>query len=198
MKVLLGVTGSIAAKLTPQLVELLSKEHTVQVVATRQAHNFFDATQITVPVWNHRDEMTSDGEILHIALRRWADVLLIAPLTAHTLARLANGFADDLLTCVARAWDMHNPLIVAPAMNTLMWEHRITKEQLDKLERYFIYFTVVQPVEKTLACGDHGIGAMAPLAEILKAVSDPYKRIEKPKKLAVKSKYQYFGEWDLP
>ncbi len=182
MKVLLGVTGSIAAKLTPQLVQLLSKEHVVQIVATRQARNFFDATQLTVPIWNYRDEMTGDGEILHIALRRWADALLIAPLTAHTLARLANGLADDLLTSVARAWDMSKPIIVAPAMNTFMWEHPATKEHLTKLRRWYPRLVIVQPVIKTLACGDHGMGAMAPLEKIEKAVVTRIKKKRKSRR----------------
>jgi phosphopantothenoylcysteine decarboxylase len=71
-----------------------------------------------------------DDPVLHIELRRWADLLLIAPLDANTLAKLAAGLADNCLTCVWRAWDPHRPVILAPAMNTLMWEHPLTARHL--------------------------------------------------------------------
>lgn len=71
--------------------------------------------------WSKRED-----PVLHIDLRKWADVLLVAPLSANTLAKLANGLCDNLLTCVARAWDFSRPLLVAPAMNTLMWESPFT------------------------------------------------------------------------
>src|SRR5207302_2037596 len=74
-----------------------------------------------------------DDPVLHIELRRWADVLLIAPLDANTLAKLANGLADNCLTCVWRAWDLARPVLLAPAMNTLMWEHRLTTRHLRQL-----------------------------------------------------------------
>ena len=77
------------------------------------------------------DERTD--EVLHIELRRWADVLLIAPLDANTLAKLAVGLSDNCLTCVWRAWDPVRPVILAPAMNTLMWEHAITARHLSQL-----------------------------------------------------------------
>lgn len=71
--------------------------------------------------WNKRED-----PVLHIELRKWADVFLVAPLSANTLAKMANGLCDNLLTCVARAWDFKRPLLVAPAMNTLMWESPFT------------------------------------------------------------------------
>src|SRR5205085_10485109 len=71
--------------------------------------------------------------VLHIELRRWADLLLIAPLDANTLAKLANGLADNCLTCVWRAWEPARPVVLAPAMNTLMWEHPLTGRHLRQL-----------------------------------------------------------------
>jgi len=68
--------------------------------------------------------------VLHIELRRWADVLLFAPLTAHTLAKLALGLCDNLPTNIARAWDSNKPVLVAPAMNTHMWNHPLTADHL--------------------------------------------------------------------
>ena len=86
--------------------------------------------------WPGRDEgrrWQRDEDVLHIELRRWADVLLIAPLDANTLAKLANGLADNCLTCVWRAWEPGRPVVLAPAMNTLMWQHPATGRHLRQL-----------------------------------------------------------------
>ncbi|GLI71429.1 hypothetical protein VaNZ11_016643 [Volvox africanus] len=99
--------------------------------------------------------------VLHIELRRWADVLVVAPLSANTLAKMANGLADNLLTCVVRAWDFTRPLLVAPAMNTAMWTSPFTSRHLDTLTQLGANVVVVPPISKRLACGDEGMGAMA-------------------------------------
>jgi phosphopantothenoylcysteine decarboxylase len=131
--------------------------------------------------------------VLHIELRRWADLLLIAPLDANTLAKLACGLADNCLTCVWRAWDPARPTILAPAMNTLMWEHPLTWRHLRQLatdhsnlplppdaadESLMVWInahcprlSVVPPINKELACGDVGVGGMAELPEIVAAVN---------------------------
>ncbi|KAK6499286.1 hypothetical protein TWF506_003913 [Arthrobotrys conoides] len=98
--------------------------------------------------------------ILHIELRRWADILLIAPLSANSLAKIVGGFSDNLLLSVIRAWDTNKLIAVAPAMNTLMWEHPVTTKQVKVLETEWGWFRVLRPVEKLLACGDSGSGAM--------------------------------------
>lgn len=176
MNILLGVTGSVAATLTPQLVRALQTAgHTVQVVATKPATYFFSATDIPARVWTDSDEWPVTGwhkgdPVLHIELRQWADVLLIAPLTANTLAKLAHGLTDNLLTSVARAWDRDKPIILVPAMNTLMWTHPATAEHLATLKRWYPRLTIIDPVEKTLACGDTGIGAMAPIDTIASTI----------------------------
>ncbi|KAG1662842.1 hypothetical protein FOA52_010633 [Chlamydomonas sp. UWO 241] len=109
-------------------------------------------------------------DVLHIELRRWADVLVIAPLSANTLAKVAGGLADNVLTCVVRAWDWGAaPMLVAPAMNTLMWSSPFTDQHLTVITR--LGAAVVPPVSKRLACGDTGIGAMADPADIAAAVS---------------------------
>src|SRR5207244_10305246 len=69
----------------------------------------------------------------HIELRKWADLLCIAPLDANTLAKLANGLADNCLTCVWRAWELARPVVLAPAMNTLMWDHPLTRRHLRQI-----------------------------------------------------------------
>ncbi|KAJ6260356.1 hypothetical protein Dda_4582 [Drechslerella dactyloides] len=105
--------------------------------------------------------------ILHIELRRWADILLVAPLSANSLAKIVNGFSDNLLLSVVRAWDTAKPIACAPAMNTLMWEHPVTAKQIAVLESEWSWFTVLRPVEKVLACGDSGSGAMREWTDIV-------------------------------
>ena len=111
--------------------------------------------------------------VLHIELRKWADGLLVAPCSANTLAKLAGGLADNLLTCVARAWEfgadgrVAKPLLLAPAMNTAMWAHPCTAAHLGALQAWG--GALVPPVEKVLACGDRGLGAMAAVEDIVAA-----------------------------
>lgn len=107
--------------------------------------------------------------VLHIQLRQWADLLVVAPLDANTLAKLAYGLCDNLVTCVARAWDLGRPWLVAPAMNDRMWEHPFTGAQLEVLERQ-LNVSVVRPVRKLLACNVEGMGAMAAPETIAQAV----------------------------
>jgi phosphopantothenoylcysteine decarboxylase len=206
--VLLGVTGSVAAIKTPELfAELRRAGHHVKVVATQAALYFFDPAQLdpSQPQRNRalvildEDEWPgrADGrkyqrndEVLHIELRRWAELFLIAPLDANTLAKLANGLADNCLTCVWRAWDPSRPVVLAPAMNTLMWEHPLTVRHLrqlaadagapldalpldaliDEINRRCPRLRVVAPQSKLLACGDVGMGALAALDEIVETV----------------------------
>src|SRR5438552_3021572 len=147
-KVLLGVTGSVAALKTPELYAALRLAgHQVKIVATEAALYFFDPKAIDPSrqtrnpeivildedEWSGREEsrLAQRGDaVLHIELRKWADVLCIAPLDANTLAKIANGLADNCLTCVCRAWDLTKRIVLAPAMNTLMWEHPATRRHL--------------------------------------------------------------------
>jgi phosphopantothenoylcysteine decarboxylase len=128
--------------------------------------------------------------VLHIELRNWADVMVVAPLSAHTLAKFAHGMCDDTLSSVARAWwsanassasslgstsiSTNNPMVVAPAMNTGMWQHPVTEQQLQTLTSFAPHpslVTIVQPQVKTLACGETGDGALAPVQDIVEAVA---------------------------
>ncbi|KAL5366039.1 flavoprotein [Aspergillus floccosus] len=128
---------------------------------------------------------TRGSEILHIALRRWAHLLLIAPLSANSLAKIVHGFADNLLTSVVRAWDTTGLIdgktdarvVVAPAMNTAMWVHPVTGQQIRVLEEEWGakkkeggWFEVLRPIEKNLACGDVGGGAMMEWMDIVAVV----------------------------
>lgn len=121
--------------------------------------------------------------VLHIDLRNWADLLLVAPLSAHTLAKVAHGLSDDTLSCVIRAWEFGRgssranakPLLLAPAMNTAMWVHVLTNQQLETIRGFFTEddanaFHVIEPQTKLLACGEFGDGALAEVADIVKRV----------------------------
>ncbi len=186
MKILLGVTSSVAAKLTPKLVKLLLKQgHMVQVVATEKSLYFWQQEQLEIPVVTEADEWPGtqydqDAPIAHIALREWADLMLIAPLTANTLAKMANGLCDNLLSSIVRSWDPQKPVVIAPAMNTKMWEHPLTAEQLKKLGEWYP-LSVVQPIAKKLACGDYGLGAMADLDTIVQTVQDVINSLKQKK-----------------
>ena len=121
--------------------------------------------------------------MLHIELRDWADVCVLAPLSAHTLAKIANGLCDDTLSCVLRAWDYGHgersgkPLILAPAMNTAMWQHPLTCSQLATIQSFWADpethntgIQIIEPQVKTLACGEVGTGALASVNDIVEAV----------------------------
>ena len=117
----------------------------------------------------------------HIVLRDWATVCVVAPLSAHSLAKFANGLCDDTLSCILRAWNFGpsgKPLILAPAMNVAMWEHPITAQQLNQIVNFGVTFDsskicvhIIPPQEKMLACGDVGMGAMAEVGLIVDTVS---------------------------
>lgn len=186
--VLLGVTGSVAAIYTPELYrDLRDAGHAVKIVATQSSLYFFDAAAIeSTPVGSrNHDVVILDADewpkahyqrgdpVLHIELRRWADLLLIAPLDANTLAKLALGITDNCLTCVYRAWDPTRPVVLAPAMNTLMWEHPATARHLAQVTADLRNsLRIVSPITKKLACDDVGVGAMADRAEILEVVAN--------------------------
>ncbi|MBX7104463.1 MAG: phosphopantothenoylcysteine decarboxylase, partial [Gemmataceae bacterium] len=177
-KILLGVTGSVAAVRTPLLVrELLAERHAVKVAATESSLHFFDPAELPAGVLHRDSDEWPAGRyqrgdpVLHIELRNWADLFLIAPLDAHTLAKLALGLCDNLPTCVARAWPGDKPLALAPAMNTLMWEQPVTARHLaqisdDRQGR----LAVIGAIAEELARGDVRVGGMTEVPDIVAAV----------------------------
>lgn len=146
--------------------------------AQRHASPSPPTTCAGAPVYTDADEWAAwsgrGDPVLHITLRRWADVLLVAPLSANTLAKLAHGMADNLVTCVCRAWDVAKPQVVAPAMNTAMWQHPHTAKHLAELATLGV--VIVPPVSKRLVCGDVGVGAMADVGAIMEVVLSTWRR----------------------
>ncbi|XP_044789170.1 phosphopantothenoylcysteine decarboxylase isoform X2 [Bubalus bubalis] len=160
LRVLVGVTGSVAALKLPLLVSKLLDipDLEVAVVTTERAKHFYSPQDVPVTLYSDADEWEvwkcRSDPVLHIDLRRWADLMLVAPLDANTLGKVASGICDNLLTCVIRAWDRSKPLLFCPAMNTAMWEHPITEQQVRQLKAFG--YIEVPCVAKKLVCGDQG------------------------------------------
>ncbi|XP_028287023.1 phosphopantothenoylcysteine decarboxylase [Parambassis ranga] len=172
--VLVGVTGSVAALKLPLLVSQLLQLSgvDVRVVTTEHAKHFYNPADVPVKIYSDQEEWKlwtqRSDPVLHIELRRWADLLVIAPLDANTLGKIANGICDNLLTCVVRAWDTSRPLLFCPAMNTAMWLHPITAQQVSKLKEFG--YVEIPCIAKKLVCGDEGKGAMAEVSTIVSIV----------------------------
>lgn len=192
MRLLLGITGSVAAILTPKLVAAITDRYPdieLKVIATERGQYFFRQRDVErsvqvgqktvrrgVMIMHDKDEWPEDGyakgkPVPHIDLGDWANMLLIAPLTADTLSDIAHGKADKFLTSVVLAWPLDKPLIVAPAMNTRMWENPITQTNLQTV-RLVYQARVIPPIEGNLACGTTGVGAMAKIENIVAALTE--------------------------
>ena len=173
MNLLLGVTGGIAAYKACELTSLAVKAgHAVQVLMTRHATRFVGPLTFEGlsgrPPFVGDDHLAPGRAMSHIDLAKWADVAVVAPLTASTLGRIAAGIADDALTTTLLALPARVPVVLGPAMNTEMWNHPLVRRNLDILREAGRY-TVVEPVVKRLACGDFGPGGLAEPAELLAA-----------------------------
>lgn len=167
-RIVLGVSGSIAAYKAPELVRRLSERSaTVRVVLTEGGQRF--VTPLTLqavsgnPVRTSLWDEAAEAAMGHIELARWAERILIAPASANLIARLAQGLSDDLLCTLCLASDA--PLILAPAMNRLMWQHPATQSNLALLrERGAV---VLGPDRGEQACGEHGAGRLLAVDELL-------------------------------
>lgn len=181
INILVMVCGSVASIKLPLLLDQLKEmviktkqEVDIRVVTTEPALHFFDLQQIsqTFVVYRDRDEWTQwtqmGDEVLHIELRKWATIGVIAPIDANTSAKISVGMCDNLLTCVVRAWDLNKPLLFCPAMNVHMWSHPITDRNMEVLQSFG--YIKVGPISKRLACGDLGMGAMAEVTHIVQEV----------------------------
>jgi phosphopantothenoylcysteine decarboxylase len=220
--VLLCASGSVATIKIPNIINALARHKNVRIrlIFTTAATNFLQGQSAEQPsiadieafpnvdgIYFDADEWAEPwvrgNKILHIELRRWADIMVIAPLSANELAKITQGWSDNLLLSVVRAWDttgLIDPvrdipgvqwpeeqaaddtrrkkrILVAPSMNTAMWFQPITKKQIEVLEGEWGvknggWFEVLQPMEKELACGDVGGGAMKDWREIVGVVEE--------------------------
>lgn len=161
--IVLGVTGSIAAHKAVDVASLLTKAgHSVHVVMTADALRFITPLPFKTlsrhPVVTDLYDEEEGWKPTHITLADTADLLLIAPATANTLAKLAHGIADDALSCIALALNPAAKLLLAPAMNGKMWQHPATQANLATLQSRGAH--VVGPDTGLLSCGYEGIGRL--------------------------------------
>lgn len=168
-KIVLGVTGSIAAHRAADLASLLVKQNvSVNVVMTADALHFITALPFKTlsrnPVVTNLYDEEEGWKPTHVRLADEADLLLIAPATANVIAKLANGIADDALTCIALALNPKAKILVAPAMNGKMWAHAATQANVATLKKRGVEF--IGPEKGLLSCGYEGFGRLWPLEEI--------------------------------
>jgi len=172
-KIILGVTGSIAAHKAADLASLLTKAGgDVRVVMTADAQRFITPlpfrTLTRHPVVTDLYDEEEGWKPTHIELADAAEVLVIAPATANMLAKLAHGLADDALSCIALALNPQAKILIAPAMNGKMWRHAATQANVQTLKQRGVLF--LGPDEGMLSCGYEGIGRLWPVAQIAEAV----------------------------
>jgi phosphopantothenoylcysteine decarboxylase len=205
LHLLIAASGSVATIKLPNIINALSRHQnlSIRVILTSSATHFLagqSSEQPTVSALSHLPNVDAvytdsaewtpawkrNAPILHIELRKWAHLLVIAPLSANTLAKITSGICDNLLLSVVRAWDttgtvdadgkLRKKILVAPAMNTAMWKHPITARQIRVLEEEWGgeegWFEVLHPIEKTLACKDVGTGAMMEWTMIVEVIEE--------------------------
>jgi len=169
MNIVVGITGGIAAYKAPELVRLLVKAgHAVRCAATEHALQF--TTRVTLETVSGNplySDLFASGGTEHISLKDWGDMLVVAPATANIIGKVAAGIADDALSTLLLAFS-HKPVIMAPAMNSLMWSHPAVQRNIATLRSWGI--RMVGPATGALACGTDGIGRMAEPEEIVEAV----------------------------
>lgn len=168
--ILVGVTGGIASYKTCELVRLLIKGgYSVKVVMTKSATNFVTPLVFQElsqnPVYLDMFSLLSQEKVKHISLAQWADICLVAPLSANTLSKIAQAICDNLLTTVICALPKKTKVILAPAMNDCMWNNPLIQENVKKLKKLKKYI-LLKPAKGELACGSYGEGRMPQAREI--------------------------------
>lgn len=181
-RVLLIVSGGIAAVKCPELIRTLDKSGIrTRVILTRGGAQFVTPLALAAlsrdRVYGDLFSLTDENEMGHIELSRQADLILVAPATAHILARMATGLADDLATTALLATD--KPVMVAPSMNVRMWQHPATQDNLKRLQERGVM--IIGPEQGDMACGEFGMGRMSEPATIARAVGRFYRRSDRLK-----------------
>ena len=173
MKVIVGITGGIAAYKAPLLVRLLRKEgHEVKCVATDHALQF--VTRLTLEtvsdnkLYSDLFDRVNDHSTEHISLKDWGDMIIVAPATANIIGKMASGIGDDALSTLLLSMS-RKPIILAPAMNTQMWECPAVQRNIEYLRSVGVH--IVSPTDGELACGTSGTGRMAEPEEIMRQIA---------------------------
>ena len=179
-KVLLIITGGIAAYKSLELIRLLKKKGSlVKTILSKNAHKFVTPLSVTSlsqeKVYSDLFDPTSEAEMDHISLSRWADIILIAPATANTLSKISNANADDLASTVLLAADKE--FFIAPAMNVRMWENKSNENNVNILKNMGHEF--IGPDIGDMACGEYGEGKMTEPQEIINHLEAKFKELKK-------------------
>ena len=173
--ILIAVTGSIASYKSADLVSSLKKQgHDVTILMTQAATEFIQPLTLQILSQNpvHLNVMKEPypDQVNHIERGKETDLFIVVPATANTIAKLAHGFADNMVMSTALALPEHVKKLVAPAMNTKMYDHPATQANLKTLETYG--YKLISPKESLLACGDYGRGALADLDITLERIKE--------------------------
>ena len=185
-KILLIICGGIAAYKSLELIRLLKKGGLeVKTILTEAARKFVTPLSVASlsqeKVYTDLFDYENEKEMDHISLSRWADLILIAPATANTISKLSNGMADDLASTVTLA--SNKQVLIVPAMNVRMWEHKSNKENIKKLKEFG--YLIIGPETGDMACGEYGEGKMTEPIEILNYLNKYFDLLNKNKKLKV-------------
>ena len=183
-KILLIICGGISAYKSLEIIRLLKKRGVViKTILTKSGAEFVTPLSITSlsqsKVYQDLFSLENEAEMDHISLSRWADLILIAPATANTISKLANGNSDDLASTVALA--SNKKIFIAPAMNVRMWEHESTKQNITKLKSY--NYRLIGPEIGDMACGEYGEGKMSEPIKIVDELENYFKSLKKNNKL---------------
>ncbi len=173
--IVLAVSGSISAYKAADLSNQLNKlGYAVHVLMTEAATQFITPLTLQVLSKNpvHLDVMKEENPkvVNHIELAKQADLFIVAPASANTMAKLAYGIADNIVTATALALPSETPKLIAPAMNTKMYENPLTQRNLQILKE--VGYQEIEPRSSMLACGDVGRGALAELDDIIKKIQE--------------------------
>jgi len=183
-KILVIICGGIAAYKCLETIRILKKSGCeIKTILTRSAKEFVTPLSITSisqgKVYDDLFSAENESEMDHIALSRWADLILVEPATANTMSKLANGSSEDLASTVILA--SNKPIFLVPAMNVRMWEHPSTKKNLEILKNYS--YKIIGPEIGEMACGEYGEGKMTEPVDIINRINDYLFTINKNNKL---------------
>ena len=183
-KILIIITGGIAAYKTLDLIRKLSKLNCeIKTILTKSGKEFVTPLSITSlsknKVYTDLFSVENESEMDHISLSRWSDLILVAPASSNFLTKISNGFSDDLASTVIKASD--KKVFLCPAMNVRMWEHASNKQSISTLKSYG--YRILGPEIGEMACGEFGEGKMLEVDEIINQLELYFKQISKNKKL---------------
>jgi phosphopantothenoylcysteine decarboxylase/phosphopantothenate--cysteine ligase len=182
-KILLIICGGISAYKSLELIRLFKKEDAeIKTILTKSAKEFVTPLSVASlsqeKVYDDLFNVEDEAKIDHISLSRWADVILVAPITANTISKLSAGSSNDLASTVILASDKN--IFLTPAMNVRMWEHPSTKENLNKLKSYG--YKIIGPEVGDMACGEFGEGKMTEPKDILQEIDSYFRELNDNKK----------------